>query len=564
MFVLWPIRPITMSDTDSNETNTISSSATKRKPLRLWPGVATVALMLFLRFVLPLVIPDAMPVGVLGVLACGLALVIWWVFFSRARWSERIGTLVLMVLAMLVASQFVHESIATGMMGLMLPVYAVPTLSVAFMSWAVAGRKLSGALRYVVLIGLLLIGTGVWTLVKTGGFSSNLDNDFAWRWADTAEDRLLAQGEEKLTSAPAETEMIEDLPIWPAFRGANRDSVARGIKIETDWEQSPPKELWRRAVGPGWSSFSVNGSLFYTQEQRGEEEVVSCHYLATGELVWRHADHARFWESNAGAGPRGTPTLHEGRAYTLGATGILNALDARDGSLIWSRNAATDTDTKIPEWAISSSPLIHDDLVMVAVDGTLATYDKETGEPRWTGPKDGGSYSSPHYFEIARVPQVLLMSGKGATSFAPNDGTILWQHDWGGFAIVQPAMLTETDLLVSTSDRAGVRRISVAQEEESWSVEELWTSVRLKPYFNDFVIHEGHAYGFDNGIFASINIEDGERNWKGGRYGRGQVILLVDQAVLLILSERGEIALVAADPGEGKELARFKAIQGKT
>ena len=144
--------------------------------------------------------------------------------------------------------------------------------------------------------------------------------------------------------------------------------------------------------------------------------------VTTGEPVWRHRDAARFWESNGGAGPRGTPTLSNGRVYTFGATGILNALDAGNGAVVWSRNAATDTGAKVPGWGFASSPLVVDDVVIVAASGALVAYDVATGNPRWFGPTGGGGYSSPHLVTIDGVAQVLLLSGAGATSVAPADG----------------------------------------------------------------------------------------------------------------------------------------------
>jgi outer membrane protein assembly factor BamB len=355
--------------------------------------------------------------------------------------------------------------------------------------------------------------------------------------------------------------------LWPGFRGPDRDGVVRGLRLATDWAASPPVALWRRPIGPGWSSFAVGGERLYTQEQRGDDEIVACHRVSTGELVWRHRDAARFWESNGGPGPRGTPTLRGGRVYSFGATGIVNALDATSGAVVWSRNAASDTGRKVPYWGFTSSPLVVGDVVIVAVSGTLVAYDVATGERRWLGPERGGSYSSAHLATIDGVPQVLLLRGDGVTSLAPADGAVLWEHAWPGGAIVQPALTADGHVLISTNDMSGgvgIRRLAVARGEAAWSVEERWTSRGLKPYFNDYVVHDGHAYGFDGNILACIDLADGRRKWKGGRYGAGQLLLLADQDLLLVLSEDGELALVKAAPDQFTELARVPGIEGKT
>ena len=538
-------------------------------PLRLWPGVAIVALQWLLRFVVPALFPEAQMVGALATLAGALAIVIWWVLFSRAPWLDRLVGVALFVGVLIASKGLLHESLATGGMGMIYFIYATPGLCLAFVVWAALSRGMATAPRLVTMAAAIALACGGWALVRTGGFSGSGESDFAWRWAATAEDRLLAAGDEPRPDASSRSmaDVATDVPEpvrWRGFRGPTRDSIVRGVRIGTDWESSPPVELWRRPVGPGWSSFAVRGDLVYTQEQRGDEEVVSAYAIATGEPVWRHRDATRFWESNAGAGPRGTPTIDGDRVITLGATGIVNVLDAEDGTVRWSRDAASDTGAELPTWGFSSSPLVVEDLVIVAASGIVAAYDLASGARRWTGPSGTTSYSSPHWMTLDGVPQIVALHGEGVVGLAPADGAVLWQHEWSGYPIVQPAQTADGDLLVSVTDRSGVRRLGIRQNAGGWTVEERWTSIRLKPYFNDFVVHKGHAFGFDGSILACINVADGERAWKGGRYGNGQLLLLADQDLLLVLSEKGELALVRATTEAFTELARVPAISGKT
>jgi hypothetical protein len=614
------------------------------RALRLWPGIALGITLILLTYVAPQLAPDAeilgMPFGFLGVLSglvCAVAIVLWWLLFSRAPWMERLAAPALVVVGIIVTRLFVHESIAGAGMGMLFYISAIPGLALALVAWAAATRRLSETSRRAALVAAMALACAPWLLIRTAGIIGGAGSEFHWRWTPTPEEGLLARGDDlPKPSAPLEgpaapspnaaaaapsnelqgpstgaapavapghtaatnttasspaiaaqeavtpkneastpgnatvtdsTPSSVARPEWPGFRGPRRDGVIRGVQINTNWAQSPPMQLWRRPVGPGWSSFAVQGDLIYTQEQRGGEEMVSCYRLSTGEPVWRHSDPVRFWESNGGAGPRATPTLHEGRVYAFGATGILNALDARTGSRLWSRNVAAETGRRVPDWGFASSPLIVNDLVVVAAAGTLAAYDARSGESRWRGPSYGGSYSSPHLVTLDGVDQIVLLGGPGAISVDPASGAVLWVHNWTPGPIVQPAITEDGDIIINAiapTGGMGTRRLHVTRAAGSWAIEERWTSNGLKPYFNDFVVHKGHAYGFDGSILASIGVADGVRKWKGGRFGNGQLVLLPEQDLLLVISEDGELALVSATPDKFTEVARFPALNAKT
>jgi outer membrane protein assembly factor BamB len=535
------------------------------KPLRLWPGVVAVVLQWLGWLVVPALFPSIGIFGLLGLPLGALAITIWWLFFSRAAWIERIGALILFGVAPFLTKLIVHPSISNGAQGYLIYLLAMPVMSLALVAWAVATRRLAIGRRRAALVVAVVIASATLLLIRTGGISGDGQSDLHFRWTKTPEERLLAQAaNEPLASTAAAPAIAQTDGEWPGFRGANRDGIVHGVRINTDWNAAPPVQLWRRPVGPGWSSFAVQAGRFYTQEQRGEDEVVGCYDVNTGQPIWRHNDRARFWESNGGAGPRATPTLSKGRVYSLGATGIVNVLDAGTGSIIWSRNAVADTGAKIPGWGISGSPLVVNDVVIVAAAGSLAAYDLATGTPRWYGPRGGSSYSSPQLLTVDGVAQVLLLHATGATSLALSDGKLLWEHAWPGTPIVQPAFADNGDILMAVSDSSGTRRLGITHAAGNWTTEERWTSEDLNPFFNDFVINKGYAFGFDGNVLACINLQDGKRAWKGGRYGNGQLVLLGDQDVLLVLSEKGELVLVKAAADQFTELARFPALEGKT
>jgi outer membrane protein assembly factor BamB len=581
----------------------VTDASTPRAALRLWPGIVVATLVVLLGYVVPVIGHFAGfelgLFGMLGALAGAVLILLWWLLFSRARWYERVGAVVLIVAAEFAQKYLAHPSIAGGAMGNLSYILVIPTLFVALVGWASISRRLSAGPRFVAAIGATALGCLPWMLVRTGGISGGGGSDFHWRWSMTPEERLLAQASDEPAAAPlppvavatpplnppaasapaadaaVTTEHAAPPPIvktkpaeWPGFRGPERNSVIPGVQIATDWTATPPVQLWRRDVGPGWSSFAVRGDRLYTQEQRGGDEVVSCYRVSTGQPIWRHRDHVRFWESNGGAGPRATPTLKDGRVYAFGATGILNSLDESTGAVIWSRDVSADAHVKVPMWGFASSPIVVDDEVIVAASGKLAAFDVTSGDPRWVATSVGGSYSSPQLATIDGVPQVILMGGSGTASVATATGTRLWDSKWdASVTIVQPAVIGDRDILITTAEStggSGIKRLAISHAAGKWTAEERWMSTGLKPYFNDYVVNKGFAYGFDGSILSCIDLADGTRKWKGGRYGNGQLVLLPDQDLLLVTSEEGELALVKATPDQFTEVARAPALEGKT
>jgi outer membrane protein assembly factor BamB len=533
-----------------------------QKPLRLWPGIILGILLLTISYIVPVFMPERMDISALGGLLCCLLIIIWWVLFSRALHFDRWGAIILIVAAIFITPYFLHPSISTGNMGLMFVLFATPIFSLVLVAWAVFTRRFSKWTKRAILVLAILLVCIVWTLLRSIGINGNGSPTFVWRWTPTPEELFLTKPSDEPKGSNPDTIGIKAEASWLGFRGQNRDGIVHGISIKTDWKAFPPVELWRRAVGPGCSSFAVSGEMLYTQEQRGEEELVISYNLLTGKPIWKHSDKARFWDSHAGAGPRATPTLCNSRLYTLGATGILNVLDAKSGNLVWSHNVATETKTKSPIWAFSGSPLVMNNMVIVPIAGSLLACDTATGKRLWFIPAGGDCYSSPHLLTIKGTQQLLFLNEAGLAGINPDNGKIFWKYANKGNPILQPALTSDGDILVSTNPFEGLHCISVLNEKDGWKIKERWISV-FKPNHNDFVVHKGYIYGLDGSGIQCVDVKTGQRKWKGNRYG-GQIILLADEDMLLVLSEKGEIALVSATPGQFKELARISAIKGKT
>jgi outer membrane protein assembly factor BamB len=170
---------------------------------------------------------------------------------------------------------------------------------------------------------------------------------------------------------------------------------------------------------------------------------------------------------------------------------------------------------------------------------------------------------------VGGEPQLLFVSERGLSAFDPSSGAMIWGHPTppgspGIPRAIQPRSAGTNGILFDAGPDLGTVLVDVTHSNGSWTPAERWISRQLKPSFNDFVVCGNAVYGFDGRIFTCIDLQTGRRLWKNGRYGSGQVLLLSDQALLVVTTDDGAIVLVAADPNEHREVGRFQAIKGKT
>jgi len=426
----------------------------------------------------------------------------------------------------------------------------------------------------LLLVGAMILAGVVVGIKNLTRIEGSIDGSgiprLVWKWSPPRDAGLqeLAVAPPTTNALPA-TQARSAANNFPQFLGPNRLGVVTGVQLARDWSSRPPRQVWRQPIGLGWSAFAVSGPRAITQEQRGEKELIVCYELATGHALWSYTNQARFSETLGGDGPRATPTLEEGRVYAIGATGVLDCLDLETGKLIWSRDTLRENGLPNITWGKSCSPLLLDDMVVITGGAeeskSLLAYHRDTGQPLWQSGRDQACYCSPSIATIAGQRQILILNAQSVSGHDPRDGKVLWDYSWRGNwpKVAQPLALEKDRVFIGAGYGLGCVMLQLKRSDGGdWSVIELWKSRNLKPKFTNVVRREGCVYGLDDGTLVCLDLATGERKWKDGRYGHGQVLLVDD--VLLIQAESGDVVLVEANPNEHRELGRFSAIEGKT
>lgn len=354
---------------------------------------------------------------------------------------------------------------------------------------------------------------------------------------------------------------------WPQWRGPNRDGISKETGILKSWPENGPTVLWRNQIGEGYSAMAVANDKLFTMWTVGKKEVLFCLNEATGEEIWRHEIGSYFF-NDQGGGPRACPTVDGNLVYAAGARGNLKAVDVNSGKLVWERDLVSEYGARIPRWGYSSSPLVEGNMLMIENGGksdhAYLAFNKKNGELVWHSHTDKPGYSSPLAITVNDQRQIVFFSASGLSGVTADKGRLLWEYPWTtsyDANIAIPIFMPPNKIFISTNYGVGAAMVEIVEENGGFEARTAWKTRIMKNHFNSSILHDDHLYGFDNGILKCIEAETGEEKWKTRGFQKGSLVFV--DGHLIILGERGKLALAVADPNEYREVSAVQALTGK-
>ena len=493
---------------------------------------------------------------------------------SRTPWAIYTWTAILILV--IAAAQWLRE-FDPGF-GFLITFFSTLTLVASWCVWLAFFSPLRSGYRFAPLALFVSAGLAVVASARVERFDGNmLPAAWSWRWQKQL-DQGIARFEPRQDEAKSASQsgivpeaFLPKESDFPRFLGPNGDLGLDQPVLDRDWAARPPKLLWKQRIGAGWSAFSVVGDRAVTQEQRDDQELVTCYDVNTGDGIWSNAVNTRFSSVEGGVGPRATPTIFDGRVYTVGAMGLLQCLDFVSGETLWKHDLLEEHKAVNLHWGKSNSPLIVDDKVVVSAGGpngrSLVAYDRLSGELLWGGGDEQSSYASPALASLLGTRQILTVNEAHLASHAVDTGEKLWEVPWAGSSSAnasnsQPVPIADDLVFVSKGYFQGCALFKVSKQGDGWAAENVWSKTHLKTKHTNVVTYNGYVYGLDQGVLCCAELSTGEKKWKVRQadYGHGQILRVRD--LILVQSEAGDVALVEANPERFVELGRFHALDG--
>ncbi|HAM73807.1 MAG TPA: alcohol dehydrogenase [Verrucomicrobiales bacterium] len=351
---------------------------------------------------------------------------------------------------------------------------------------------------------------------------------------------------------------------WHRWRGPSLNGVSGESGWRARWPAEGPRQLWKASVGIGFSSVSISQGRLYTMGNHTNRDSIFCLDAASGKRLWQEGYDSLLDPHFYDGGTSCTPTVDEGRVYTLSRRGQVFCLDAASGRVIWRRSLTKELGLKLPEWGFAGSPLVQGDLLVLNAGTAGVALRKESGEVAWQTGKDPSGYSSPVPVEVGGAPCVVLASHKSISLVGMPGGRILWQHPWKtdyDINAADPVVLGDR-VFISSGYEHGGAMLQLGQTAPAV----LWVERKLRTQFSSGIVLGGHLYLIDgnNGQACTLKCVDpasGATRWAepGGMMGN----MMAADGKLIIQWEKGEVVIVEASPERYLELSRAQVLGGK-
>jgi len=341
---------------------------------------------------------------------------------------------------------------------------------------------------------------------------------------------------------------------WPQWRGPARNGISADADWNSRWPASGPPQAWSAQVGQGFSSVAVTSGRLYTMGNADGKDTVHCLNAVTGKPVWSYSYPAT---SGDYGGPRATPVVDGTAVYTLSRDGLAHCLNAATGKVTWSRDLRKETGGETPRWGFAGSPLVHSGRIYYNVGGGGIALDGG-GRVVWKSRGGTAGYSSPVLFGSGKAPSILLFTAAGLVSVDAKSGRQQWLFPWEtnfGVNAADP-IFVNGNIFISSNYGTGCALLSVSGGRPTV----LWQNRNMKNHFNTCVLVNGSLYGNDENTLKCIDAATGQERWRSRGMGKGG--LIAANGKLIVLTERGELLAVSAEPGAYKELARARVIDG--
>ena len=392
--------------------------------------------------------------------------------------------------------------------------------------------------------------------------------------------RFRESSDAELVAELSDAEIVEDsLPAepsdWPQFRGLRRDGSSPETNLLAQWPSAGPKVVWTAPCGDGFSAVTVSDGRAFTlsSDEDHTSEIVHCWNADTGDELWTY-NYSCTYSSPNGNGPRSSATVDGELLYTVGATGILYCLEAKTGKERWHHELLKEFSAKNLQWGVSFSPLIEGDLVLTNPGGrhgtSLAAFDKRTGDLRWQALDDPAGYSSPIAVTAAGVRQVIFFTGNSVVSVSPADGNLLWRKSWPTSFEVNAATpltfqtsangTTRDYLFISSGYGKGCALLKVVKSGDQLDVRSVYENTQMCNHFSSSVRLKDHIYGFNDAVLTCMEVRTGKVQWEQQGFYKGSLILA--DGKLIVLGERGSLALAEATPEGYHEISKMQIFRG--